>query len=138
MCHRFNINNPKIIVAGLNPHAGEGGILGNEEKKIITPALESARSQGINCSGPFPADTLFYRMLKKEFDLILSIYHDQGLVAVKTLTPYNGTNITLGLPFIRTSPMHGTAFDISGKGIADESSLEYAIKTVLFMNRQKN
>lgn len=133
----FGIANPRIAVCGLNPHAGEGGILGQEEKTIILPALETARKNEIDCSGPFPADTVFHRAIEKEFDAVIALYHDQGLGPLKALEPFKGVNITLGLPFVRTSVMHGTAFDIAGKGKADESSMQYAIKTAWQMCRRE-
>jgi 4-hydroxythreonine-4-phosphate dehydrogenase len=133
----FGMVNPKIAVCGLNPHASEGGILGQEEKTIILPALETARKAKINCSGPFPADTVFRRAIEKEFDAVIALYHDQGLAPLKTLEPYKGVNITLGLPFIRTSVMHGTAFDIAGKGIANKNSMQYAIRTAYQMYHQE-
>lgn len=134
----FGIANPRIGVCGLNPHAGEGGFFGREEKDIIQPAIETARAEGVNCSGPFPADTVFSRAIQGEFDIILALYHDQGLIPVKTISHYKGANVTLGLPFIRTSVMHGTAFDIAGKGIADSSSMQVAIQTALQMYRNNS
>jgi 4-hydroxythreonine-4-phosphate dehydrogenase len=125
----FAMENPRIAVCGLNPHAGENGLFGKEEDKTIMPAIEAAKKEGINCSGPFPADTIFYQALKNEFDMVLALYHDQGLIPVKTVSDYKGANITLGMPFIRTSVMHGTAFDIAGKGIAIADSMDFAIKT---------
>lgn len=133
----FGVENPRIAVCGLNPHAGEGGTMGREEETIVRPALETARKAKINCLGPFPADTLFYRAIKKEFDAILALYHDQGLAPLKTFEPYKGVNLTLGLPFIRTSVMHGTAFDIAGKGVANENSMQYAIRTAYQMRRRE-
>jgi 4-hydroxythreonine-4-phosphate dehydrogenase len=111
----------------LNPHASEAGHFGNEESEIIAPAIEGARSDGIDVTGPYAADTLFHRMLEDEFDIVLAMYHDQALIPVKTLAFDAGVNITLGLPIIRTSPDHGTAFDIAGRGIARESSMAAAI-----------
>ena len=123
----LGIANPRVAVAGLNPHAGEGGLFGREEIEIITPAIEAARKEGINASGPWPGDTVFMQARKGQFDIIVAQYHDQGLIPVKYLGLEKGVNITLGLPFVRTSPDHGTAFDIAGKGTADSSSLETAI-----------
>ena len=123
----FGIANPRIGVAGLNPHAGEGGLLGDEDEHIVRPAIERAAKQGVKVSGPFPADTLFVRAARGEFDVAIAAYHDQGLVPVKLLSFGRAVNVTLGLPIIRTSVDHGTAFDIAGKGIADESSLVEAI-----------
>ena len=121
--------NPKIGICGLNPHAGEDGILGSEEQEIILPAIEKARKQGINISDPLPADTIFDRAFKKEFDLVIAMYHDQGLPAFKSLFFENSAQVTLGLPIIRTSVSHGTAYNIAGKNIACEMSLIYALKT---------
>ena len=123
----FGIAHPRIGVAGLNPHAGEGGLLGDEDELIVRPAVERAAANGVLVSGPFPADTLFVRAARGEFDVAIAAYHDQGLVPVKLLSFGRAVNVTLGLPIIRTSVDHGTAFDIAGKGIADESSLVEAI-----------
>jgi 4-hydroxythreonine-4-phosphate dehydrogenase len=123
----FGIAHPRIGVAGLNPHAGEGGLLGDEDELIVRPAVERAAANGVLVSGPFPADTLFVRAARGEFDVVIAAYHDQGLVPVKLLSFGRAVNVTLGLPIIRTSVDHGTAFDIAGKGIADESSLVEAI-----------
>ena len=109
----FGLDNPKIGVAGLNPHAGEDGQFGDEEKRIITPAISLARNQGINALGPFPADTLFLRAVNGEFDGVVAMYHDQGMIPVKLLNFGKAVNITIGIPIIRTSPAHGTAFDIA-------------------------
>lgn len=122
----LGIERPRIAVAGLNPHAGEGGLFGDEEIRIIRPAIEAARAEGIDVSGPWPGDTVFMQARKGNFDIVVAQYHDQGLIPVKYLGLDKGVNITLGLPFIRTSPDHGTAFDIAGRGIADPSSLETA------------
>ena len=123
----FRINRPTIAVTGLNPHAGEEGQLGREEIEVIKPAVAAARKEGIRAEGPFPADALFGRYHSGEFDCILAMYHDQGLAAFKTLHFYSGVNVTLGLPIIRTSPDHGTARDIAGKGVADPTSMKNAI-----------
>ena len=117
----------RIAVAGLNPHAGEGGLFGDEEQRIITPAIAAARTQGIDAQGPFAADTVFMRARRGEFDVVIAMTHDQGLIPVKYLGVEQGVNVTLGLPFVRTSPDHGTAFDIAGRGVADASSLVAAI-----------
>ncbi len=122
----FRIPNPKIAVCGLNPHKGEQGVLGGEEIEEIEPAVRSCRSKGIIVEGPFPSDTLFLR--RGEYDCILSMYHDQGLIPFKLLSFGKGVNLTLGLPFIRTSPDHGTAYEIAGKGTADASSMAEAIR----------
>ncbi len=120
--------NPRIAVAGLNPHAGEGGLFGREEIEIITPAIKAAQKEGLNVSGPWSGDTVFMQARKGQFDVVVAQYHDQGLIPVKYMGLEKGVNITLGLPFVRTSPDHGTAFDIAGKGIADPVSLETAIQ----------
>ncbi|MCX7717459.1 MAG: 4-hydroxythreonine-4-phosphate dehydrogenase PdxA [Candidatus Sumerlaeaceae bacterium] len=118
---------PRIAVCGLNPHAGEAGRFGREEIEIIAPAVAAARAAGARVAGPLPADTVFHRQRQGEFHIVLAMYHDQGLIPVKTLDFHGGVNITLGLPFVRTSPDHGTAFDIAGRGIADDSSMAAAI-----------
>jgi 4-hydroxythreonine-4-phosphate dehydrogenase len=124
---------PKIGVAGLNPHAGEGGLFGSEERDIIAPAIAAARAEGIDADGPHAPDTVFMRARAKrqgagEFDVVIAMYHDQGLIPVKYLGVEKGVNVTLGLPLVRTSPDHGTAFDIAGHGVADASSLIEAIR----------
>jgi 4-hydroxythreonine-4-phosphate dehydrogenase len=124
---------PRIAVAGLNPHAGEGGLFGDEEQRFIAPAVQAARRQGIDCSGPFAPDTVFMRARHAtghpgEFDLVVAMTHDHGLIPVKYLGVDQGVNVTLGLPFVRTSPDHGTAFDLAGSGRADASSLKAAIR----------
>jgi 4-hydroxythreonine-4-phosphate dehydrogenase len=118
---------PRVAVAGLNPHAGEGGLFGDEEITIITPAIAAARAEGIDASGPYPGDTVYMQARKGRFDVVVAQYHDQGLIPVKYLGLERGVNITLGLPFVRTSPDHGTAFDIAGQGIADHASLQTAL-----------
>jgi len=123
----FNIRRPKIAVLGLNPHAGEEGLLGSEENEIIIPAINIAKEKGINALGPYPSDGFFGTELYNKFDGILAMYHDQGLIAFKILAFESGVNFTAGLPVIRTSPAHGTGFNIAGKGIADESSFREAI-----------
>nr|WP_295886428.1 4-hydroxythreonine-4-phosphate dehydrogenase PdxA [uncultured Devosia sp.] len=123
----LGIAHPRVAVAGLNPHAGEGGLFGDEEIRIIRPAVEAARAEGIDASGPWPGDTVYMQARMGRFDIVVAQYHDQGLIPVKYLGLDEGVNITLGLPFVRTSPDHGTAFDIAGKGIADPSSLQTAI-----------
>ena len=124
---RFGIAAPRLAVAGLNPHAGEHGLLGGEESTVMTPAIDDARREGIDVVGPFPADTLFVRAARGEFDVVVAAYHDQGLVPVKLLAFGQAVNVTLGLPIIRTSVDHGTAFDIARQGVADEGSLVTAI-----------
>jgi len=123
----FGVAQPRLAVAGLNPHAGEDGLLGREENDVIRPAVEAARASGVNVSGPFPADTLFVRASRGEFDAVIALYHDQGLIPVKLLAFGRAVNVTLGLPIIRTSVDHGTAFDIAGRGVADEGSLVEAV-----------
>jgi 4-hydroxythreonine-4-phosphate dehydrogenase len=118
----------RIAVAGLNPHAGEGGLFGDEEQRTITPAIAAAVAEGIDASGPFAPDTVFMRARRGEFDLVVAMTHDHGLIPVKYLGVERGVNVTLGLPFVRTSPDHGTAFDIAGRGIADPASLLAAIE----------
>ncbi|MCX8031617.1 MAG: 4-hydroxythreonine-4-phosphate dehydrogenase PdxA [Thermodesulfovibrionales bacterium] len=127
-CDMMGIDNPKLAIAGLNPHAGETGIFGEEEIKEIIPAIEEANKKGIKAIGPFPPDTLFWRACKEDFDVIVCMYHDQGLIPFKMLAFNKGVNLTVGLPFIRTSPDHGTAFDIAWKGLADQTSMIEAIK----------
>ena len=123
----FGIATPKLAMAGLNPHAGEHGVMGDEELRVILPALDDARAVGVNIEGPFPGDTVFVRAARGEFDAVIACYHDQGLIPVKLIAFGRAVNVTLGLPIIRTSVDHGTAFDIAGKGIADEGSLVEAI-----------
>jgi 4-hydroxythreonine-4-phosphate dehydrogenase len=120
---RFGIAQPRLAVAGLNPHAGEDGLLGPEEQTVLRPAIESARKRGHDVQGPFPGDTVFGRAVRGEFDAVIACYHDQGLIPVKLLAFGRAVNVTLGLPIIRTSVDHGTAFDIAGKGLADPSSM---------------
>ncbi len=129
----FGIAHPKIGVAGLNPHAGENGQFGDEEKRIISPAILLAQEQGIQCSGPYPGDTLFLRAAHGEFDGTIAMYHDQGMIPVKLLDPKGAVNVTIGIPIIRTSPAHGTAFDIAGKNQADASSMKSAIRCAINM-----
>ena len=124
---RFGLKTPRIGVAGLNPHAGEGGMFGNEEKDIIAPAIAQARNEGIDVIGPLPPDALFYHAAKGRYDVVVSMYHDQGLIPFKLMHFNNGVNVTIGLPIIRTSVDHGTAYDIAGTGIADPGSLIAAI-----------
>jgi 4-hydroxythreonine-4-phosphate dehydrogenase len=124
---------PHIAVAGLNPHAGEGGLMGREELDILIPAITQARAEGMQVSGPFAPDTVFMRARAKngqasEFDVVVAMYHDQGLIPVKYLGVEQGVNVTLGLPLVRTSPDHGTAFDLAGTGRADPASLVQALR----------
>ena len=120
---RFGLSLPRLALAGLNPHAGEDGLLGTDEQRVLVPAVEAARRSGIDIQGPFPGDTVFLRASRGEFDAVIACYHDQGLIPVKLLAFGRAVNVTLGLPIIRTSVDHGTAFDIAGKGIADPSSM---------------
>ena len=129
---------PRVAVAGLNPHAGEGGLFGDEEIRIIRPAIEAARAEGIDASGPWPGDTVFMQARNGRFDIVVAQYHDQGLIPVKYMGVEKGVNVTLGLPFVRTSPDHGTAFDIAGTGVADPSSLETAFDYALQLLRAQN
>jgi 4-hydroxythreonine-4-phosphate dehydrogenase len=125
---RFGVTRPRLAVAGLNPHAGEGGAMGREEITIIAPAIETLRGEGIDIVGPLPADTMFHPKARARYDVALTMYHDQGLIPAKTLAFDDGVNVTLGLPFVRTSPDHGTAFDIAGHGVANPASLIAALK----------
>jgi 4-hydroxythreonine-4-phosphate dehydrogenase len=125
---RFGIARPRLAVAGLNPHAGEDGTLGKEDSLIVKPAIERLVADGIDARGPLPADTMFHEAARKTYDVALCMYHDQALIPIKTLAFDHGVNTTLGLPFVRTSPDHGTAFDIAGTGKADPSSLVAALK----------
>jgi 4-hydroxythreonine-4-phosphate dehydrogenase len=124
----FAIKRPHVAVAGLNPHAGEAGLFGLEDKEIIQPAVDEAKNDGLLVDGPFPADTIFYHAINGKFDAVVAMYHDQGLIPVKLLNFSDSVNITLGLPIVRTSVDHGTAYDIAGKGVADPSSLIAAIR----------
>ncbi|WP_224638297.1 4-hydroxythreonine-4-phosphate dehydrogenase PdxA [Mesorhizobium sp. CA12] len=125
---RFGIARPKLAIAGLNPHAGEGGAMGLEDAAIVTPAVEMLKAEGIDAIGPLPADTMFHPRARASYDAALCMYHDQALIPAKTLAFDEAVNVTLGLPFIRTSPDHGTAFDIAGKGIARADSLIAALR----------
>jgi len=127
----FGIADPRIALCGLNPHAGEGGSIGDEEKRIIEPAALMAAEAGANVSGPYPADTLFRRAVAGEFDCVIAMYHDQGLIPIKLLAWRKAVNLTLGIPFIRTSPSHGTAFDIAGKNRADPEPMKAAIRLAI-------
>ncbi len=127
-CRAFGIAAPRVAVAGLNPHAGEGGLFGREEIEIIAPAIAAARAEGIDATGPWPGDTVFMAAREGRFDVVVAQYHDQGLIPVKYLGLDRGVNVTLGLPFVRTSPDHGTAFDIAGQGIASPESLMTALR----------
>ncbi|WP_128254227.1 4-hydroxythreonine-4-phosphate dehydrogenase PdxA [Falsirhodobacter deserti] len=132
LIHDFGISAPRIAVAGLNPHAGEGGTIGREEARIV-PVLEALRSEGMHLVGPLPADTMFHAAARARYDAAVCMYHDQALIPIKTIAFDDGVNVTLGLPFIRTSPDHGTAFDIAGKGVANPSSLIAALRMAATM-----
>ena len=129
----FAIDNPRLGVAALNPHAGENGQFGDEEQRIIAPAILLAQEQNINCVGPIPADTLFARAVHGEFDAVVAMYHDQGMIPVKLLDFEHAVNITIGIPIVRTSPAHGTAFDIAGRNMANPSSMKSAILMAIQM-----
>jgi len=139
MAEDFAVAPPRIAVCGLNPHAGEGGLLGAEEGQIIVPAIAEARQRGIEVAGPVPADVVYHQMLQGRWDCVLAMYHDQAMIPVKTLAFDSGVNVTLGLPFVRTSPDHGTAFDIAGRGVARPDSMIAAIRLAseLTLNRRR-
>lgn len=124
----FGISHPRLAVAGLNPHAGEDGAMGREDMDIVAPAVETLRAEGIDAFGPLPSDTMFHPAARAGYDVALCMYHDQALIPIKTVDFASGVNVTLGLPFVRTSPDHGTAFNIAGSGQADESSLVAALR----------
>ena len=128
LAERFAVRAPRLAVSGLNPHAGEGGSMGREDADIIAPAIEALRAKGIDAFGPLPADTMFHAAARRTYDAALCMYHDQALIPVKTIGFDETVNVTLGLPFIRTSPDHGTAFDIAGRGVAKPDSLIAAIR----------
>ncbi|MFM2356146.1 MAG: hypothetical protein RLZZ528_1882, partial [Pseudomonadota bacterium] len=119
---------PRLAVAGLNPHAGEDGRMGHEDAEVIAPAVSALCAAGIAATGPLPADTMFHPQARATYDVAICMYHDQALIPIKTIDFAGGVNVTLGLPFIRTSPDHGTAFDIAGKGVADPTSLIAALR----------
>lgn len=124
----LKVDNPRIAVAGLNPHAGEGGKMGHEDSTVIAPVLDRLRAKGMQITGPHPADTMFHASARARYDVAVAMYHDQALIPIKTIDFAGGVNVTLGLPFIRTSPDHGTAFDIAGQGKADPTSLIAALR----------
>jgi 4-hydroxythreonine-4-phosphate dehydrogenase len=124
---RFGLERPRLALAGLNPHAGEDGLLGDEEQRVLRPAVEAARARGVDIEGPFPGDTVFVRAVRGDFDAVVACYHDQGLIPVKLVAFGQAVNVTLGLPIVRTSVDHGTAFDIAGKNLADPASLIDAV-----------
>jgi 4-hydroxythreonine-4-phosphate dehydrogenase len=124
---RFGVAHPRIAVAGLNPHAGEDGALGEEDRAIVAPAIAQLKADGIDAIGPLPADTMFHERARANYDVAMCMYHDQALIPIKMLAFDHAVNVTLGLPFVRTSPDHGTAFDIAGTGSADPTSLVAAL-----------
>ena len=134
----LNVPQKTIGVCALNPHAGDGGLLGEEENKIIAPAIEELRRKGIKVQGPIPADVIFHQAMQNKFGAVVAMYHDQGLGPLKMIAFENGVNLTLGLPFVRTSPDHGTAFDIAGKGVASCSSMASAIKLAIQLAQRPN
>ncbi|HDL17774.1 MAG TPA: 4-hydroxythreonine-4-phosphate dehydrogenase PdxA, partial [Bacteroidetes bacterium] len=136
LINRFQIRNPVIAIAALNPHSGENGKLGDEEIKILTPAVKNLQVSGLDIRGPFPSDTLFTPQKITRFDAFVALYHDQGMIPIKMHGFGKAVNMTAGLPVVRTSPDHGTAFDIAGKGIANESSMVEAIKLAIALVRQ--
>ena len=133
----FGIQAPRIAVAGLNPHAGEGGLLGEEDAALIAPVVAKLNAEGLEITGPLPADTMFHAKAREGYDVAIAMYHDQALIPIKTLDFDRGVNVTLGLPFPRTSPDHGTAFDIAGKGIANPTSMIAALRLAWDMVRQR-
>ena len=134
---RFGLAHPRLVVSGLNPHAGEDGSLGSEDIAIVTPAVEILRAEGIDARGPLPADTMFHAAARKTYDCAICMYHDQALIPIKTIAFEDAVNVTLGLSFIRTSPDHGTAFDIAGTGKANPSSLVAALRLAARMAATK-
>lgn len=128
LSRRFAIARPRLALAGLNPHAGEGGAIGREDGDVIAPAIARLRAEGLDVRGPLPADTMFHARARAQYDVALAMYHDQALIPIKTIAFDDGVNVTLGLPFVRTSPDHGTAFDIAGRGIARPDSLIAALR----------
>ena len=131
---QLGVAKPRVAVAGLNPHAGENGLFGREDLDIIKPAIEQARAEGIEASGPWPGDTVFMQARQGRFDIVVAQYHDQGLIPVKYLGIEHGVNVTVGLPFVRTSVDHGTAFDIAGTGKANPESMKVAIRQAQAMS----
>ena len=134
---RFGLPQPRLAVCGLNPHAGEHGVIGTEEMHVLEPAIAACRARGIRVDGPFPADTIFLRATRGEFDAVIACYHDQGLIPVKMAAFGRAVNVTLGLPIVRTSVDHGTAFDIAGKNVADPSSLIEAVKLAVALAQSR-
>jgi 4-hydroxythreonine-4-phosphate dehydrogenase len=134
----FSLASPRLAIAGLNPHAGEQGALGHEETELIQPAIDTLRAEGIDVSGPWPPDTMFTPAARRRYDVAICMYHDQALIPLKTLDMDHGVNVTLGLPIVRTSPDHGTAYDIAGKGLADPSSLIAAIALAAELSKSRH
>ncbi|MBI1868250.1 MAG: 4-hydroxythreonine-4-phosphate dehydrogenase PdxA [Methylocystis sp.] len=137
LARRLGVENPRLAFAGLNPHAGEGGAMGREEIDVIAPAIAELRARGVDASGPYPADSLFHGAARARYDAALCPTHDQALIPIKTLAFQRAVNVTLGLPFVRTSPDHGAAFDIAGKGVADATSLIEAIRLAARMTERE-
>jgi len=135
---RFGFPSPRLALAGLNPHAGEHGVIGREDDDVLVPAVAASRARGIDVTGPFPADTVFVRAMRGEFDAVVACYHDQGLIPIKLVAFGHAVNVTLGLPIVRTSVDHGTAFDIAGKDVADPSSLIEAIQLAVRLAQHRN
>ncbi len=135
---RFGIEAPRLAISGLNPHAGENGTMGGEDQAVIVPAIEALRAEGIDARGPYPADTMFHARARAGYDAALAMYHDQALIPIKTIAFDDGVNVTLGLPFIRTSPDHGTAFDIAGRGVARPDSLCAALRLAARMAQRQS
>lgn len=135
---RFGLRRPRLAISGLNPHAGEDGTMGDEEQTIIAQAITVLRNEGIDVRGPLPADTMFHPAARATYDCAICMYHDQALIPIKTIAFDDGVNVTLGLPFIRTSPDHGTAFDIAGSGRANPSSLIAALHLAARMAAAQN
>ena len=135
MLTQFGISQPRIAIAGLNPHAGEGGTMGQEEQTWMVGLISEMQAEGYALRGPLPADTMFHAAARASYDVAIAMYHDQALIPIKTLDFDRGVNVTLGLPFVRTSPDHGTAFDIAGKGIANPTSMIEAIRLAYRMAR---
>jgi 4-hydroxythreonine-4-phosphate dehydrogenase len=127
----FSIKTPKLVICGVNPHASDNGLLGRQENSIILPAVKKIKQAGLKIEGPLPADIAIYKAAQRYYDAVIAMYHDQALIALRLTGPNSGVNLTLGLPFIRTSPLHGTAFDIAGKNIASPDSLIAAIKLAI-------
>lgn len=131
----LGLDEPSVAVSALNPHAGEGGLFGDEESGVIAPAVKEAQAQGISVTGPFPADALFHRAYRGDVDIVVCMYHDQGLIPLKMIAFDTGVNVTIGLPIVRTSPDHGTAYDIAWKGVASPSSMKEAVRLALQLRR---